>query len=232
MTANKLKLIACLSMVCDHVGYLLFPELVFLRWIGRLALPIFAYFIAEGCLHTRSKGRYFLQVFALALFCQLFYAGEALLNGGIKSIYLNILFTFSLSILVCWTYLRLKTGKRLVLNIGLFLGALCLSIFCCTGLSQMVGIPVIVDYGLVGILLPVTALLFNNKRVNFLCFCLGTVGYCLVKASLFPYIWFSLLALLLLAFYNGKRGAKKLKWVFYLFYPVHFALIYGIGMLL
>lgn len=232
MTSNALKIIACLSMACDHIGYLLFPKLEFLRWIGRLALPIFAYFIAEGCLHTRSKTRYFLQVFVMAMVCQLFYIGESLINGGIHSVYLNILFTFSLSILVCWAYLRLKTGKRLALDIAVFIAALCLAVFCCYGLSGVVGVPVTVDYGIIGILLPVTALLFKNKRINFLCFCAGTLVYCLTKSGDFPYIWFSLLALPLLALYNGKRGSAKLKWAFYFFYPAHFAIIYAIGLLL
>lgn len=234
MTSNTLKIIACLSMACDHIGFLLFPELTVLRWFGRLALPIFAYFIAEGCLHTRSKTRYFLQVFVMAMACQLFYVGESLLNGGVQSIYLNILFTFSLSILVCWAYLKTINGKkaRLPMHIGLFVAALCLAVFCCYDLSKVAGIPVTVDYGIVGILLPVTALFSKNKRINFLCFCAGTVIYCITKSADFPYIWFSLLALPLLALYNGKRGSAKLKWAFYFFYPAHFAIIYGIGLLL
>ena len=238
MTSNKLKIIACIAMACDHIGYLLLPELEFLRWIGRLALPIFAYFIAEGCLHTRSKTKYFLQVFAMAITCQLFYIGESLLNGGIRSVYLNILLTFSLSILICWAYLRLtdtvkkKDKQRLLSDIALFAAALCFAVFCCTAFTWILGIPVAVDYGIVGVFLPLTALIFLDKHKRLICFCAGTVLYCLVQSRTFPYIWFSLMALPLLALYNGKRGTKKLKWVFYLFYPVHFALIYGIGLLI
>lgn len=234
MTSNKLKIIACIAMACDHIGYLLLPELEFLRWIGRLALPIFAYFIAEGCLHTRSKTKYFLQVFAMAIVCQLFYIGESLLNSGIRSVYLNILFTFSLSILICWAYLGVINSKKahLPLKILLFLAALGLSVFCCYDLSSVAGIPVTVDYGIVGVFLPLTALIFLDKHKRLTCFCAGTVLYCLVQSRTFPYIWFSLLALPLLALYNGKRGTKKLKWAFYFFYPAHFAIIYGIGFLL
>lgn len=238
MTSNKLKIIACIAMACDHIGYLLLPELEFLRWIGRLALPIFAYFIAEGCLHTRSKTKYFLQVFAMAIACQLFYIGESLLNGGIRSVYLNILFTFSLSILICWAYLRLantvkkKDKQRLLPDITLFAAALFLAVFCCTALTRIFGIPVTVDYGIVGVFLPLTTLIFLDKHKRLICFCVGTVLYCLVQSRTFPYIWFSLLALPLLALYNGKRGTPKLKWAFYFFYPAHFALIYGIGLLI
>ena len=55
LTNNQLKLIAMLSMLIDHVGMLLFPGVRVLRIIGRLAFPIFAYMIAEGCAHTRSR---------------------------------------------------------------------------------------------------------------------------------------------------------------------------------
>ena len=225
-------------MTCDHVGYLLFPEAVFLRYIGRLALPIFAYFIAEGCQHTRSKSKYLLQISALAVVCQLFYLGEALLNGGIRSIDLNILFTFCLSIIVSSSYLRLrnslqqKNRETLPTDIILFIASLSLAAFCCTYLSRLFGISVTVDYGLVGVLLPVSALLFTDKRKNFICFCIGTIIYCIVRAEILPYTWYALFALPLLFLYNGKRGTKKLKWPFYFFYPLHFAVIYGIHYLM
>lgn len=225
-------------MTCDHVGLLLLPDLTFLRYIGRIAMPIFAYFIAEGCLRTRSRSKYLLQMFAMATVCQLFYIGEALIGGQINSVYLNILFTFSLSIIVASAYLRLadtvqnKDKEGLIRDIAFFVAALCLSILCCTSLSWVFGIPITVDYGIVGVLLPLSALLFNDRRVNFLCFCAGTLVYCIMRSFTLWYVWFALLALPLLALYNGQRGSKKLKWAFYLFYPIHLAVIYGIDLFL
>ena len=46
MSALILKIVACLTMLLDHVGYLTNTE--FLRVIGRISLPIFAYLIASG----------------------------------------------------------------------------------------------------------------------------------------------------------------------------------------
>ncbi len=238
MTSNKLKIIACISMVCDHVGYLLFPDVVFLRYIGRLALPIFAFFIAEGCLYTRSKVKYFLQMISLAVFCQLFYIGESIINGSITEVYLNILFTFSLSIVVCSAYIFLadaiKAHNKNSIMFGAFLFSMsiCLAIICCTMLSAIVGIPVTVDYGIEGILLPLSALIFSDRTKRFVCFGIGTLIFCFVGYCTLPYIWFSLFALPLILFYNGKRGTKKLKWAFYFFYPLHFAVIYGIDLLM
>ena len=44
--------------------------------------------------------------------------------------------------------------------------------------------------------------------------------------------WCSLLTLPLLALYNGQRGKGQMKYFFYLYYPLHLAVIYGISLLL
>ena len=237
MTSNKLKIIACISMAIDHIGFILFPQITVLRYLGRLALPIFAFFIAEGCLYTRSKIKYFLQMFLLAVFCQLFYLAEALMAGKITRVYLNILFSFCLSIIVCSAFIALtnaiKNGqkKNIFLCLLAFLGSVGLTVFCCTALSKIFGIKIIVDYGIVGALLPLYALIFNNKAQRLICFSIGTIIYCIGQAPIQPYVWYSLLALPLIALYNGERGSKKLKWAFYVFYPLHFAIIYGISLI-
>lgn len=74
LSNNQLKIIAMLSMLADHMGMILFPEVRLLRIVGRLAFPIFAFMIAEGCAHTRNRGRYLLQMAAVALVCQIAYA--------------------------------------------------------------------------------------------------------------------------------------------------------------
>ena len=58
LNGNTLKIIAAITMLIDHTGFLLFPQSVVLRVIGRLAYPIYAFMIAEGCRHTRNKLRY------------------------------------------------------------------------------------------------------------------------------------------------------------------------------
>ena len=237
MTSNKLKIIACVSMALDHIGFVLFPTVTVFRYIGRLALPIFAFFIAEGCIHTRSKVKYFLQMLSLALFCQIFYIAEELMSGTISRIYLNVLFTFCLSIVVSVAYISfvnsIKKGdkkKSVVFSVA-FLASILFAVFCCTALTKIFGVKITVDYGIVGALLPLWAVIFTDKKKRLIAFSLGTIIYCLGHAATQPYVWYSLLALPLIALYNGERGSKKLKWAFYLFYPLHFAVIYGISLL-
>ena len=92
LTGNQLKSIAMIAMTCDHVGLQLLPQFPILRIIGRLALPIFAYMIAEGCRHTRNRPRYLLTILGFAFICQAVYF------FAMGSVYMCILVTFSLSI--------------------------------------------------------------------------------------------------------------------------------------
>ena len=73
LTGNQLKLIALITMTLDHVGMLLLPRVRILRAIGRIAFPIFAYMIAEGCQHTRNRKKYLLSMASFATVCQVVY---------------------------------------------------------------------------------------------------------------------------------------------------------------
>lgn len=55
---DVLKLIALLTMLVDHIGYLFYPHMMIFRTIGRIAFPIFAYQIAEGYQHTSDRLAY------------------------------------------------------------------------------------------------------------------------------------------------------------------------------
>ena len=102
LSASTLKIIACVAMVIDHVGAYLLPHIPILRVIGRLAFPIFAYFIAEGCRYTRHKLKRFLLVFGLGLICEaVFFLYSGQIDGG-------ILMTFSLSILLVYEVQAIK----------------------------------------------------------------------------------------------------------------------------
>ena len=120
MSGNQLKIIALIAMTCDHVAVQLLPQWQILRVIGRLALPVFAYMIAEGCRYTKNRKRYLMGIAAIAALCQIVYFVAQ------KSVYQGILVTFSLSIVLIYAidYAKMKKtvgGWFLVAATGLIL---------------------------------------------------------------------------------------------------------------
>ena len=212
-----LKIIAMIAMTFDHVGLILLDDYRPFRIIGRLAFPIFAYLLAEGCFYTKHKKRHFLEVFLVALVCQI---GYFVAEGDM---YLNVLFTFSLSIPLVYLLFAVKNKKA---PAALFLGAVALVIALCV-LLERVG--VYFDYGYAGVLLPVFAALGNKKSEKLL---LTAVGLLLLAFIMQGNQWWGLMALLPIALYDGTRGRVRNKYAFYVFYPLHMIVIYGISMLI
>lgn len=68
LTSSGLKIIAIVTMLIDHIGLVLFPELFILRLIGRLAFPpIFAFLLVEGFFHTKDVKKYMVRLGMYAL---------------------------------------------------------------------------------------------------------------------------------------------------------------------
>ena len=222
LSGNTLKLLALITMTFDHVGLELMGNFIPFRIIGRLAFPLFAYMIAEGCQYTHNKKKYFLGVFLLGLLCQLVY----FLAEG--SLYQCILITFSLSILLIFSLQWAKEkrgGAWLVPAAGVILTAL----ICYGGPLLLPGTDFAVDYGFWGVLLPVLVSLSKRPGGKL---GLTALGLVLVSLYLGGVQWFSLLALIPLALYSGKRGKYKMKYLFYIYYPAHLAVIYLISLVI
>lgn len=100
---DLLKLLALVTMLIDHIGYMYFPNEMLFRIIGRLAFPIFAYQIAIGYSHTSNLKKYTLRVFSFALITQVPYS---FFNPELKfnPIHFNVLFTFTAAIGLLWVY--------------------------------------------------------------------------------------------------------------------------------
>jgi hypothetical protein len=89
-----LKIIAIATMVIDHIGKILYPDLLLLQIIGRLSFPIFAYLIALGIESTKKPRKYMITLLFFALISQVPY----FLAFGIQPFErLNILFSLFLS---------------------------------------------------------------------------------------------------------------------------------------
>ncbi len=209
LSGNTLKLIAAAAMLTDHVGLMFFPANPVFRIIGRLAFPIFAFMIAEGCRYTRSKLRYFRNLFVLALLCQIVY----FIADG--SMYLSVLFTFSLSVLGIYA-LQFCQEQKTTLSFGLFAAAIA-GIYA---LNQIFTI----DYGFSGCMVPIFASLPRKGSHHQRIASLG-LGLLLLSMNAGTLQYFCLAAIPVLLCYSGKRGKGNLKYFFYIFYPAHLAIL-------
>lgn len=217
LTGNQLKIIAMIAMTIDHVGLVLLPQVPLLRLIGRLAMPIYAYMIAEGCRHTHSRGRYLFRLASLALVCQVVYYFAQ------GSLYQCILVTFSLSVGLIWA---LDYGEQH--HAPLIPAAAAMGVY---GLCQVLPryLPGFnIDYGFFGVLLPVLAYYGKTRGQQLV---LLTLGLMLLAADSVGIQWLSLAAVPLLALYNGQRGTAPIGKLFYWYYPAHLVVIHGIGLL-
>ncbi len=239
LNGNVLKILAAVFMVIDHVGFVFFPKIMLYRYLGRLAMPIFAFLIAEGCRYTKDKIRYFVTIAVLGTLCQVVY-----FIFDPTAYLFNILITFSLGILGVYALEFMKKAlleqgnslKKKILSILLFIFTIaCVYTFCYF---------YVVDYGFLGCMLPVFASLFDFRRINnenvkiydklvlrVLTFAIGLLIFVLTS-EVISFSIYSLFSIILLLLYSGKRGKYKMKYFFYVFYPLHLAVIEGIYMLI
>jgi len=230
MSSFTLKILACALMVVDHVAIIFFPTSAIMRLIGRLVFPMFAYFIAEGYRHTKDPTSYLGRLFLFALISQPFYV------FGFKypTVHFNVFFTLAAGLYAIYAYEKSKS------YIPMF--------FAMAG-AELVN----ASYGFTGVLMIFVIHKFFNdyKRMALWVFVVNILaGMHAIAVKYFAdpnfiisfsYIAehsvsglvqpFAVLAVPLIALYNGKRGPNA-KYLFYIFYPGHLAVLGIIRMFL
>lgn len=211
LTGNQLKILAMISMTCDHVGLQLLPQFPILRIIGRLALPIYAYMIAEGCRYTHDRRQYLLRLAGLGALCQVVY----FLAMG--SLYQCILVTFSLSASLIFLHESRYRKYFFPALLGIW--------FLCRVVPDLLPrTDFQIDYGTWGVLLPVFIYLSGNKGLF--------AGTLLLALTYGGRQWWTFAAIPLLMLYNGQRGKWKIGKLFYFYYPAHLVIIYILSLIL
>ena len=232
MTVFDIKIIAIVTMLIDHIGLAFFinsPYYFPLRLIGRLSFPLFAFLTANGAYYTRNINRYLLRLFVFALISQVPYL---LFHRQYNPSFfkLNIFFTLfiCLLIIVLFRNIQNKIIRALI-------------VIAATVATELL----FFEYGGVGLLvILIFYFFFKNIRLMFFTllplFLIVHVGSPMLEyinngsvrvdlVSLFQPV--AVLSILFISKYNHKEG-KKLKYIFYFFYPLHLFILYMIKLFL
>ena len=229
---NVLKIIACIAMLIDHLGLILFPKVLVLRFIGRIAFPIFAFLLAEGCFYTKNKLRHFLVLTGFAIIMQV----VLFIATGMTAF--SIFMHFSIAVGICHLIDltdKCFRKKQIILAVGFIL----IILFLLVGVVYVDNTTSYLrsNYGMYAIFIPVVMYLVRKyiKKfhlfVNVFLICLSMV----VMHYFYPYALYQLygcFAAVIVLLYNGKKGKFNLKYLFYIFYPLHMVVLYGIAMIL
>ena len=217
-----LKLIAICTMLIDHMGYTLFPGVMWLRCVGRVAFPIFCFLIAEGCVYTHDRKKYAARLLVFALLSEIPYN---LMNSGMiwDPYDQNVLWTLLTGALVCWLIdwaLKKCTPLSFVLTGAAMVAAYWLLEAFRTDYGGWGMLLVAAFYGVhrapSGAVVKMIAQAFGLAF-----FSLGVMGgYLSIE------VW-SLVSLAPIWLYNGQRGFshKAVQYGFYAFYPVHILIL-------
>lgn len=200
----ELKVLAIVSMAADHVGAVLCPEMLFLRYAGRLAFPIFCFLLVEGYHHTRDIRKYMARLGVFALISEIPF--DLAFHKSVWTLEKqNVYFTLFIGLGMLWL---VDKEREIITRIGIVILAMWMAELLHT------------DYGFRGILLiAVFQMARDKKAVQYI----GGAAWNLLWGNKIQSA--GALAMIPVALYNGRKG-RSMKYFFYLFYPVHLLVLY------
>ncbi len=220
ISQEGLKLLACAAMLVDHIGAAFFPRLLWLRVIGRIAMPLYCFLLVQGSIRTRSPGKYALRLLIGAVVSE--FSFDYLFWGGITWEHQNVMVTLLIGFgMLQWMKRMNKWGKILPLALSFLLAELCHTDYGGWGVA-MIWVFAVTGEDTLGWLMKTAAMA--------LIFLLMESGRILLWQLSVPVQIFALLGQIPIALYSEKKltGSRWLQWGFYLFYPAHMTLLLAI----
>lgn len=216
LTGSTLKLIAIITMFIDHIGAGILEQLpgfvpnssifytdIVLRYIGRVAFPIFCFLLVEGFLHTSNIKKYAIRLFLFALISEIPF-DLAFSRKILETNYQNVFFTLFIGLVTLMAVKHFENQKLLRI----------LAIFAGIAAAQFLR----TDYAGFGVVFILLLYIFHDKIIfrNIIC------SVAIIWELTAP------IAFIPITLYNGLRGIK-MKYFFYIFYPAHLLLIYAVA---
>ena len=211
---NTLKIIAMLSMMIDHIGrfYDGVAYIILVDIIGRIAFPIFLFLLVDGYFRTKNKTKHIIDLLLFAVISEpihdkFFYGQWLYLEQQ------NVLFTLAL----CWILLIALDKVSIIKDKPIKIA----SIFFITVLFCIIARYYHLNYDICAII--GCTLIYLAKDYGF-------YGFCGLESILYSTPCCSL-AIPFIALYNPYKPCifnKTVKYIFYVFYPIHLYLLYSI----
>lgn len=218
LCGSTLKILTVLSMIVDHWCYLFAEQGTEIyeigrMWIGRLAFPIFCFLLVEGFQKTGNRKKYGQRLLLFAFLSEipfdLFRYGKIFSMEGC-----NIFVTLFLGFLLM-AATEYVAGREMSEIRKAF--SRLLALLLAVGAAYLIHS----DYSFYGVISIYILYMFRYQKRQQL----------MMGALSFLYEPTALAAFVPIAFYNGRRGLK-IKYFFYLFYPVHLLVLYLAAQLL
>lgn len=241
ITGSTLKIIAMAAMLIDHIGATILARMIMtsgreqlnttnlykaldwifsdlnlydiytvFRMIGRIAFPIFCFLLVEGFVHTSNRKKYVIRLAIFALISEIPF-DLAFHSKLLEFSYQNVFFTLAIGCATLIVYHIIEEKEfqnrfvKKVIQILVSVAGMFMAEFIHT------------DYGALGVIVIVLFYIVREKR--FYQIAVGCILFIEKITALF--------AFLPIMIYNGKRGLN-VKWAFYIFYPAHLLILFGI----
>lgn len=205
----SLKCIAIASMLIDHMGAVLFPYSTWMRIVGRLAFPIFAYLLVEGFIYTRDVKKYLIRLGIFALISEIPF-DLAIFGTAFSLQHQNVFFELFIGILML--YLMVKAPDQ-AQRVMIIIPALLISDWLC------------LDYGSWGLLMILVYYVCREKKILKLAL-IVVINLLMGNSQVYAG-----LAVLIIALHNRELG-PKMKLFFYVFYPAHLLILFLVSILI
>lgn len=215
----QLKYLAFVSMLIDHVnnalitpmldgeGFLLYLSNIF-SVLGRIAFPIFIFFIVEGFFKTSNRKKYLITLLMFGVISEVPF-DMFTSRTYFDPYWNNMMFTLALCLITIWIIDSLK--ENIHNKIFWYVGSIIIVV-----IFGFLAMKLSLDYDYHAIIVAYLFYIFYDKPL------LGAgLGYLSIIKELYSFLGFAITIT-----YNGERG-RQYKWLNYFFYPAHI-LILGI----
>ncbi|MDB0441336.1 conjugal transfer protein TraX [Clostridioides difficile] len=233
---------------------------VWFHWLGRISAPLFMFMVVEGFCHTSNRKKYITRLYVgsiiMAIGNQIINIafpnpeGSIIINNIFATLFLIVIYLQAIEFIKKF---RAEKEKKylvrglLMISVPIILGIIILTLlFSLADKALMfimifVPVPFFVEGGPIFVVLGIIFYLCRGKKFSLIicyvmmCMFIFAVmaggDYSLKKSLLENYQWMMIASLPFMLLYNGEKG-KSMKYLFYLYYPIHIYLLYILGVYL